>query len=172
MTRRGSLTYYGVAVVVGCFFVSVGYALFGQFPRWHGGPAQVSSLREFFLLYFLSIPFGGFSAIVFGLVLRRLAFMLRFRHALLWGIVGAVVAPGLIWASVGLLGAVRAYRGSNPVVSQLLPVPVFLFIGSELLASIWWVTIPAGMATAVVLCAIHRAFEPRADSAGSVSPQP
>jgi len=160
MTRRGSLTYYLAAVVVGCFFVSVAYALFGRFPRWHGGPEHVSSFREFFLLYFLSIPFGGFSALVFAFVLRRLAPLLRPRSSVAWVVAGAVLAPAVMWAFVGLAEAARAYGSSRAVGTALTPV-IWVSLGPVFLSSVWWITIPAGMATASVLYAIHRAFEPR-----------
>jgi hypothetical protein len=165
MTRRGSLTYYLAAVVVGCFFVSVAYALFGQVPRWHGDPEQVSSFREFFLLYFLSIPFGGFSALVFAFVLRRLAPLLRPRSSVAWVAAGAVLAPAVMWAFVVLAEAARIYGGAGRLSAAILAGVAWVCLGPIVLSEIWWVVVPAGMATALVLCAIHRAFEPRESTA-------
>ncbi len=164
MTRRGSLAYYFAAVVVGCFFVSVAYALFGRVPRWDGGPEQVSGFREFFLLYFLSIPFGGFSALVFAFVLRRLAPLLRPRSSVAWVAAGAVLAPAVMWGFVGLVEAARVYGPSRAVGTALMPV-IWVSLGPVFLSGVWWITIPAGMATASVLYAIHRAFEPRKSTA-------
>lgn len=160
MTKRGSLTYYFAAVVVGCFFASAGYALFGRFPQWHGNPAVVSSFREFFYVYFLSIPFGGFSAIVFAFVLRRVASAFRFRSGPTWAAAGAVLAPGLIWASFEVLELIRRYGGSSPVMNKVQWAFAVLLFSSVLLVSIWWVMIPAGIATAFVLFLIQRAFQP------------
>ncbi len=161
MTRRGSLAYYFAAVVVGCFFVSVGYAFFGRLPRFHGSAVRVSSLREFFLVYFLSIPFGGLSALVFAFVLRRAARILHARNAVAWAALAAVLAPAVIWAFVGLAEAARIYGGAGRLGAAILAAVAWVSLGPIVLSEIWWVVIPAGMATASVLYAIHRAFEPR-----------
>lgn len=165
MTRRGSLTYYLAAVVVGCFFASAGFFLVGQLPRWHGGAVRASGLREFFFLYFFSIPFGGFAALLFAFLLRRLASLIRTRRLLAWACIGAALAPALIWAASGLLEGLRTYGGSSPTVSRLMLPLIWVSFGAELLRPFWWVMIPVGFATALVLFAIHRAFEPKGETA-------
>jgi len=165
MTRRGSLAYYIAAVVVGCFFASAGFFLAGQLLRWHAGAAQTPGLREFFFLYFLSIPFGGFAALLFAFLLRRLASLLRTRHPVAWAGIGAALAPALIWAANGLLEGLRTYGGSSPTVTRLMLPLIWLCFGAEMLRPFWWVMIPVGIATALVLFAIHRAFEPRGEAA-------
>ena len=162
MTRRGSIAYYFAAIVVGCFAATVGFFYFGTLPSFHGS-VRSFSVKDFFLMYFLSLPFGAVSAILFGFLLRRLAAVWHLRHALAWMGLGAVLGAGLTLVLGGMMQVVtRAVPGSG-VPAGLLPLVlplVYTFFAQQLMLPIWWVMLPAGALTALVLRAIDRAFEP------------
>jgi hypothetical protein len=143
MTRRGSLVYYLAAWVCGCLFASfsVWIALRKGGP-WFGG---FGGFRGFFFLYFLCLWFGVIPALLFALILRILMSTFRWRHIVSWLVAGAGVAPLLV---MFLIAAERvADPPAGPEALRWLPI--------------FWLTIPVGAATGLVLSLIQRAFEPR-----------
>ena len=163
MTRRGSLIYYLAAWALGCFFMVV--------MVWCDDLILVSSqdrLREategFLTLMVYGYLFGAPTALVFGLLLRRIMLALKCKTPLHWAIAGAILAP-LVVVALGL-----ASRNVARVLSEEYASVLFPLVGAEnVLRAGWWLTIPAGAATAYYLGRIERAFSMRPDAAPSPS---
>lgn len=161
MTRRGSLIYYLAAWTLGCFFmVAVVWcrAMIGVPPQ--------DFLREgaegFLLLMMYGYLFGAPLALLYGFALRRIMAALKCKTPLHWAVVGALLAPVLIVA-LGY-GSRSALVVLPPDYASLL----FPLVGAETILHVgWWLTIPAGAATAYYLGRIQRAF---AMAASAVSP--
>jgi len=152
MTRRGSLIYYLAAWALGCFFMVV--------VVWCQNLFLVSSqdlFREategFLTLVVYGYLFGAPTALLVGLLLRRVMLALKCKTPLHWALVGGILAP-LTVAALGF--------GSRSAAHMLPPeyAPVlFPLVGAEnVLRAGWWLTIPAGAATAYYLGRIQRAF--------------
>ncbi len=152
MTRRGSLIYYLAAWALGCFFMVV--------VVWCDDLILVSSqdrLREategFLTLIVYGYLFGAPTALLFGLLLRRIMLALKCKTPLHWAVVGAILAPPVVVA-LGL-----ASRNVARVLPQEYASVLFPLVGAEnVLRAGWWLTIPAGAATAYYLGRIQRAF--------------
>ena len=156
MTRRGSLAYYLAAWICGCSFISLAVWLKDLF-----GPAlDFFSMRSAFgLLFFCfyGLLLGAFASFLGAFLLRRVVGLAHWQSGWSWAAAGAVLAPVLI----GALGAVSR----NAEMSQrTLPRLVWLatYGPGVVLQAGWWLSIPAGAATAFVLFRIHRAFAPDA----------
>jgi hypothetical protein len=163
MTRRGSLIYYLAAWALGCFFMVL--------VVWCQNMILTSSqdlMREategFLTLIVYGYLFGAPTALLFGLLLRRIMLALKCKTPMHWAIAGGILAP-LVVVTLGI-GSRRA--------AHLLPSDyeaiLFPLVGAEnVLRAGWWLTIPAGAATAYYLGRIQRAFAPGAESAPSPS---
>ena len=159
MTRRGSLIYYLAAWALGCFFMVV--------VVWCDDLILVSSqdrLREategFLTLIVYGYLFGAPTALLFGFFLRRIMLALKCKTPLHWGIAGAILAP-LVVVALGL-----ASRNVARVLAQEYASVLFPLVGAEnVLRAGWWLTIPAGAATAYYLGRIERAFSMRPGAA-------
>src|SRR5580700_11142079 len=163
MTRRGSLIYYLAAWALGCFFMVV--------VVWCDDMILVSSqdrLREategFLTLIVYGYLFGAPTALLFGLLLRRIMLALKCKTPLHWAVEGAILAP-LVVVTLGI-GSRRAALVLPANCAALL----FPFVGSEAVLRVgWWLAIPAGATTAYYLGRIQRAFAPVADTTASAS---
>lgn len=159
MTRRGSLIYYLAAWALGCFFMVV--------VVWCDDLILVSSqdrLREategFLTLIVYGYLFGAPTALLFGFLLRRIMLALKCKTPLHWAIAGAILAP-LVVVALGL-----ASRNVARVLAQEYASVLFPLVGAEnVLRAGWWLTIPAGAATAYYLGRIERAFSMQPDAA-------
>jgi hypothetical protein len=99
--------------------------------------------------------FGAPTALLFGLLLRRLMLALKCKTPMHWAVAGAILAPLLVVA-LGI-GSRRAALVLPADYASLL----FPLVGSEaVLRAGWWLAIPAGAATAYYLGRIQRAFAP------------
>jgi hypothetical protein len=158
MTRRGSLAYYLAAWVCGCFFMTICFAGLSAPSRF---PQRI--VLGLIYLYFLALFFGAFTSLLFGLLLRRIAQGLEFSRAWQWIFIGAILAPILVWA----LGSILLIQGR--ATEWLLPIQLYFLYAPQLILSggvrMLWRVIPAGAATAWLLCRIDRAFGPDADGA-------
>jgi len=163
MTRRGSLIYYLAAWALGCFFMVLAV--------WFQNLILISSqdlMREategFLILIVYGYLFGAPTALLFGLVLRRIMLALKCKTPMHWAVAGGILAPVLV-VTLGI-GSRRAALVLPGEYASLL----FQFVGSEgVLRAGWWLTIPAGAATGYYLGRIQRAFAPVAETATSVS---
>jgi hypothetical protein len=159
MTRRGSLIYYLAAWALGCFFmVAVVWC-----RAMIGVPSQ-DFLREgakgFLLLMMYGYLFGAPIALLYGFVLRRIMVALKCKTPLHWAIVGALLAPVVIVA----LG--YGSRSAALVLPREYASLLFPLVGAEAILHVgWWLTIPAGAATAYFLGRIQRAFAMAASAA-------
>ncbi len=151
MTRRGSLAYYLAAWVCGCFFMS---ATIWLGSLWVPGTRSLSALL---FIYFLQLMYGALPSLLFGLVLRRAANLMRWRRTWHWLGAGAIIAPALT-TLLGWFSSFQALQVSgwrDWVYSSMLS-------SSAIYTSPNWMAIftaPAGAATAWVLLRINRAFE-------------
>jgi hypothetical protein len=163
MTRRGSLIYYLAAWALGCFFMVL--AVWCQSLIL---PSSGDLLREategFLTLIVYGYLFGAPTALLFGLLLRRIMLAQRCKTPLHWAVAGAILAPLVV---VGLgIGSRRAALVLPPNYAAIL----FPLVGAEnVLRAGWWLTVPAGAATGFYLGRIERAFAPAAETAPSPS---
>jgi hypothetical protein len=163
MTRRGSLIYYLAAWALGCFFMVLAV--------WCLDLMLVSSqdlMREategFLTLVVYGYLFGAPTALLFGLLLRRIMLALKCKTPMHWAVAGGILAP-LVVVALGI-GSRRAALVLPLNYASLL----FPFVGAEtVLRTGWWLTIPAGFATGYYLGRIQRAFAPQPETAPSVS---
>jgi hypothetical protein len=163
MTRRGSLIYYLAAWALGCFFMVLAV--------WFQNLILISSqdlMREategFLTLIVYGYLFGAPTALLFGLLLRRIMLALKCKTAMHWAVAGGILAPLLV-VTLGI-GSRRAALVLSGEYASLL----FQFVGSEgVLRAGWWLTIPAGFATGYYLGRIQRAFAPQPETAPSLS---
>jgi hypothetical protein len=151
MTRRGSLIYYLSAWILGCFFMSLAIWIKDSI-----GPTQgLTSARSAFGLiffYFYGLILGALATIVAAFLLRRLMLALKCKTPSHWAITGAVLTPAIAGV-LGWLGRRADLAGHS---GQLLTL---LTTGPKVvLEAAWWLAIPAGAATAYLLCRIERAF--------------
>jgi len=155
MTRRGSLAYYLAAWVCGCFFMAF---VFWLEVHWPSKASSEAVFRDvgFLGLCFFGLIFGAVPSLLFGLILRRLLWLLRADNVWIWIAVGAALALLLIW----ILGSVgRLARDPRFLPYSALPIWPFLLVGPlAILEGSIWVSVPVGAATASVLYAVHRAF--------------
>jgi len=165
MTRSGSLAYYLVAIVVGCFFMAVcdSFVLSAlEKPDYHW------SVQNFLRYYAASLLLGCWTALLFAFVLRRLTAALRLGRSWQWLVAGAVVSPGVVWSlawAAQLLAILVHQRPGWQTIPLLLIQMHVLMAPTTIVGGRFgtWEAASAGAATAVVLLHIHRAFELRAD---------
>ncbi len=163
MTRHGSLIYYLAAWALGCFFMVL--------TVWCEDLILVSTrdlLREategFLTLIVYGYLFGAPTALLFGLLLRRIMLALKCKTPMHWAVAGAILAP-LVVVALG----VGSRRAALVLPSDYAAI-LFPLVGAEnVLRAGWWLTIPAGVATGYYLGRIQRAFAPQAETAPSVS---
>src|SRR5580693_1026674 len=163
MTRRGSLIYYLAAWALGCFFMVL--AVWCQNMILVSSRDLVRQATEGFLtLIVYGYLFGAPTALLFGLLLRRIMLALKCKTPLHWAVAGAILAP-LVVVALGI-GSRRAALVLPPEYASVL----FPFVGSEAVLRVgWWLAIPAGATTAYYLGRIQRAFAPVADTTASAS---
>ena len=163
MTRHGSLIYYLAAWALGCFFMVL--AVWCQNLFLTTSQDLMREATEGFLtLIVYGYLFGAPTALLFGLLLRRIMSALKCKTPMHWAIAGAILAP-LVVVALGI-GSRRA--------AHLLPSDyeaiLFPLVGAEnVLRAGWWLPIPAGAATGYYLGRIQRAFAPQPETTPSLS---
>lgn len=156
MTRRGSLVYYLAAWILGCFFMSTSIWIK---DLWGPPLMQMGSRQAFgmLLFYVYSLSFGASTALLGAFLLRRLMALLKCKTPAHWAGVGAILAPVLI----GILGTWGRHASSGTGSRPAPRLLAFVTFGPmTVLEAGWWLAVPAGAATAYLLCRIHRAFLP------------
>jgi hypothetical protein len=163
MTRRGSLIYYLAAWALGCFFMVL--AVWCQNMILASSQDLMREASEGFLtLIVYGYLFGAPTALLFGLLLRRIMLALKCKTPMHWAIAGGILAPVVVEA-LGI-GSRRAALVLPANYASLL----FPFVGAETVLRVgWWLTIPAGFATGYYLGRIQRAFAPVAEKKPSLS---
>jgi hypothetical protein len=155
MTRRGTLIYYLSAWIVGCFFMSGAIWIKGTFEPQSGTFAG----RSVFGLIFASVSgflLGACAAFLGAFLLRRIMTALKCKTPSHWALAGAILAPVLI-ASLGTWE-----RHMNFAQRPALNIFALLTTGPRVVLDTgWWFAIPAGAATAYLLCRIERRFAPQ-----------
>jgi hypothetical protein len=155
MTRHGSLVYYLSAWIIGCFFMSFLVWLKNIFTPSIDMPLGRSAFGLLFF-YFYGLVFGGLAALAGAYLLRALMHTLKSKTPSHWAMGGTLLAPLLI-AALGILG--RRAQVLSPLETRLFGL--LTFGPKTVLDAGWWLTIPAGAATAYLLCRIERAFGPQ-----------
>src|SRR6266568_9073457 len=107
MTRRGTLSYYLAAWVIGCFVVSllqwIGEALAGE----------IHTASILLTAYFFSLAFGAVAILLFALLLRR-SMRLLGTHALwIWFLSGAILSLVEIFALIRAQSALLSIRSGE-----------------------------------------------------------
>jgi hypothetical protein len=163
MTRRGSLIYYLAAWALGCFFMVL--AVWCQNLILTSSQDWMREATEGFLaLIFYGYLFGAPTALLFGLLLRRIMLALKCKTPMHWAIAGGILAPVV----VVVLG-IGSRRAAHLLPSDDAAI-LFPLVGAEnVLRAGWWLTIPAGFATGYYLGRIQRAFAPQPETAPSLS---
>ena len=152
MTRRGSLIYYLSAWILGCFFMSLLVWVKDLFAVTLETPISRSAFGLLFF-YFYGLVFGAVAALVGAFLLRVVMAALKCKTPIHWAVVGAILAPALI-ATLGIWGR----RGGMAQRPGMRLVGLLTFGPKTVLEAGWWLAIPAGAATAYLLCRIQRAF--------------
>jgi hypothetical protein len=157
------LIYYLAAWALGCFFMVL--AVWCQNMILTSSQDLMREATEGFLtLIVYGYLFGAPTALLFGLLLRRIMWALKCTTPMHWAIAGGILAP-LVIVALGI-GSRRAALVLPPNYAGLL----FPLVGSEaVLRAGWWLTIPAGFATGYYLGRIQRAFAPQPETMPSVS---
>lgn len=163
MTRRGSLIYYLAAWALGCFFMVL--AVWCQNMILTSSQDLMREATEGFLtLIVYGYLFGAPTALLFGLLLRRIMLALKCKTPMHWAVAGAILSP-LVVVALGV-GTRRAALVLPANYGSLL----FPLVGADaVLRAGWWLTIPAGFATGYYLGRIQRAFAPQAETTPSLS---
>ncbi len=161
MTRTGSIVYYLAAIVTGCLFMTAAIAASGV--RTFGESAP--TFKGLFLLYFLSLVYGWFTAVIFAIVLRLAAKIIRFRAGWHWAVAGFILTPAVIWALSAiwtrfLIGVHWPSPAVTAIVTTIFFGPMTAVFMTPSLAIGFLGAGFAGAATAWVLFSIHRAFDP------------
>ena len=153
MTRRGSLIYYLAAWALGCFFMVLVLWCAAEF--WGFSREILSGGAEGFLAFiFYGYLVGAPTALLFGLLLRRIMMALKCRTPMHWAIAGGILAPLL----VVVLAAVCRSAASH-VPPAYYAAAVYPVAAAQAIVEVgWWLTIPAGFATGYYLGRIQRAF--------------
>jgi hypothetical protein len=163
MTRQGSLIYYLAAWALGCFFMVLAV--------WCENMILTTSqdlMREategFLTLIVYGYLFGAPTALLFGLLLRRIMLALKCKTPMHWAVAGAILAP-LVVVTLGISSRRAALWLPTDYSAILFPL-----VGAEnVLHTGWWLTIPAGAMTGYYLGRIQRAFAPAAETTPSAS---
>jgi hypothetical protein len=163
MTRRGSLIYYLAAWALGCFFMVLAV--------WCQNLILISpeDLRREATEGFLTLIVYGYlvgapTALLFGLLLRRIMLALQCRTPMHWALAGAILAP-LVVVALGIGSRRAALLLPQNYASLLFP----LAGAQAVVLAGWWLTIPAGFATGYYLGRIQRAFAPQPESTPGLS---
>ncbi len=154
MTRRGSLVYYLSAWILGCFFMSLLIWIKDMYAAKLDHPV-VGFAFGLLSFAFFGLVSGAAAALIVAFLLRRLMSALKCKTPLHLAVAGAILAPILI-AILGTLG--RHLENQQRPGARLLGL--LTFGPKTVLEAGWWLAIPAGAATAFLLCRIQRAFAP------------
>jgi hypothetical protein len=161
MTRSGSLAYYLTAWICGCFFMSLIVWVRDLFGATADNAFSTHSVFGLIFFYFYGLVFGAVAALVGGFLLRRVMTALKCKTPSHWAVAGAILAPAVI-AVLGLWGRHVGIDGQ----SGMRALRIITFGPKIVVETGWWLAIPAGAATAYLLCRVQRAFAPQQ------SPQP
>lgn len=156
MTRSGSLAYYLTAWICGCFFMSLAVWTKDLFGTSANNAISTHSAFALIFFYFYGLVFGVVAALVGGFLLRRVMSVLKCKTPSHWAAVGAILAPVVVTA-LGLWGRHIGDEGQNGM--RVLKIITY---GPKIVVdTAWWLAIPAGAATAYLLCRVQRAFAPQ-----------
>lgn len=156
MTRSGSLAFYLTAWICGCFFMSLAAWTASLFATTSNNAFSAHSVSGLIFFYFYGLVFGAVAALAGAFLLRRIMAALKCITPSHWAIAGAILAPVVV-AILGLWGqhAGIEERSGMRMLRFITLAPVMVMKAG------WWIAIPAGAATAYLLCRVQRAFAPQ-----------
>jgi hypothetical protein len=161
MTRSGSLAFYLTAWICGSFFMSLAVWTKDLFGTTANNVFSAHSVFGLIFFYFYGLVFGAVAALGGAFLLRRVMAALKCTTPIHWAIAGAISAPVVV-AILGLWG-----RFIGTEAPSRMDVLMFITLGPVIVMKTgWWLAIPAGAATAYLLCRVQLAFAPQQ------SPQP
>jgi hypothetical protein len=155
MTRRGSLAYYSVAVVLGSVLMTIALWLPGGAEGSHWSPST-RGVSGLLVACFFGLLLGAIPAILFGLLLRRITALFQgLNDSMGWIISGSTVGCGEMWLLGLMAGLLRPrLEGTFGMVS------VFVLAGPDLVwQTRFWATIPVAAITSFYLYRVQRAFD-------------
>lgn len=103
--------------------------------------------------YFYGLVFGAIAALVGAFLLRRVMAALKCRTPSHWAVVGAILAPAVLV----ILGLWGRHNGIDER-SGMRILRIITYGPKIVVETGWWLAIPAGAATAYLLCRVQRAF--------------
>jgi hypothetical protein len=152
MTRKGSLAYYGCAVVLGSFFVAVTYYVY---LKWNLPKRDWP--KEFIVTYFFTFLLTLLPQLLSAFLLRRVATRFGWKQVWAWIACGTAVSFAIVVA-LGLAG--RFWQTLPNTSSWAHGGIFFLFVGPWFaLQHPLWLLVPPGVLTAFFLHRVHRAFD-------------
>jgi hypothetical protein len=156
MTRSGSLAYYLTAWICGCFFMSLAVWARDLFGATADNAFSSHSAFGLIFFYFYGLVFGAIAAIAGAFLLRRIMTALKCITPSHWAVAGAILAP-IVIAILGVWGKRIGTEGQGGMraLRAITYGPMTVFEAG------WWLPIPAGAATAYLLCRVQRAFAPQ-----------
>ncbi len=156
MTRSGSLAFYLTAWICGSFFMSLAVWTKDLFGASANNAFSTHSAFGLIFFYFYGLVFGAVAALAGAFLLRRVMAALKCITPSHWAIAGAILAPVVV-AILGLWGQrVGIEERSGMRILR------FITLGPGMVMETgWWIAIPAGAATAYLLCRVQRAFAPQ-----------
>jgi hypothetical protein len=109
--------------------------------------------------YFFSLMLGFVPTLFIAFLLRHAAALLGRQNVAIWIVAGAIIPASLVAIVGGWARNAMAVPHSGTFPEAL----VSALAGGLVLASAegWWLTVPAGAATAYILYRIDRAFAPQ-----------
>jgi hypothetical protein len=153
MTRSGSLAYYLTAWICGCFFMSLAVWTKDLFGISTNNALSGYTAVGLIFFYFYGLVFGAVAALAGAFLLRRVMAALKCTTPSHWAIAGAILAP----AVVTILGLCGRFIGAE--APSRMDVLMSITLGPVMVMKTgWWLAIPAGAATAYLLCRVQRAF--------------
>jgi hypothetical protein len=155
MTRSGSLAYYLTAWICGCFFMSLAVWTKDLFGTSANNAFSTHSVFALIFFYSYGLVFGVVAALAGGFLLRRVMSVLKCKTPSHWTAVGAILAPVVV-AILGLWGRHIGDEGQN----GMRVFRTITYGPRIVMDTAWWLAIPAGAATAYLLCRVQRAFAP------------
>jgi hypothetical protein len=154
MTRRGTLVYYLSAWILGCFFISASLWIKDMYFARSSHPFSDFAFGLLYF-YFFGLISGAIAALLGAFFLRRGMMALKCKTPSHWAIAGGILTPALLFI-LGTWGRHVALQ-QRPETRWL---ELITFGPKTVLEAGWWLAIPAGAATAFLLCRIQRAFAP------------
>ncbi len=154
MTRRGSLAYYSVAIVLGSVLMTIALWLPAGTPGSHWTPSTRGAAGLLVACCF-GLLMGAVPLALFGFALRRISGLWPGLNPLGWMCAGVVSGLTQVFLLGWLAQVLRPHlEGAAGIFAMLLVAGPDVVRNSR-----WWTVIPVAAITAFFLCRVHYAFD-------------